>query len=213
MDDGGYTPNIISFPNIDDMFEYLRVCPDSADLFIMSRDIKTGELTDYAERIKKIYPRSKMVFVGSEAGNVEKLFELGLDYFLYSPVKNQSFRHCAQKLMSGTDRDKNLVLENKFGTKAIPLTDILYFMSDRRKVNIYCQHQRTESLYSKLDNMETKLDERFVRCHQSYLVNMDYITGITVEGFTLIDKAFIPISQKKYWATKRKYLDYIKARG
>ena len=213
MEGGRDTSNITSFPNPEDLLAYLGVTPDHADVFIMSRDISEGDMTDYAERIKIEHPGSKMVFVGKDAGNVERLFDIGLDYFLYSPLKRQNFRHCLQKLLSEKESDRNLILENKSGTKRIPLKDILYLTSDRRIVNICCAHQITESLYEKLDNMEGRLDDRFVRCHQSYLVNMDYISGISTEGFTLMDREFVPISQKKYWATKKKYLDYIKARG
>ena len=42
---------------------------------------------------------------------------------------------------------------------------------------------------------------------------MDYINGITNEGFSLIGDTLIPISQNRYWAAKRAFVEYIKKKG
>ena len=45
----------------------------------------------------------------------------------------------------------------------------------------------------KLGDLENRISERrFLRCHQSYLVNMDYISDAE-EGFVLKDGTDIPI--------------------
>ena len=112
-----------------------------------------------------------------------------------------------------SEMEKYFILESKKNTLRIAYSDILYVMSDKRKAIIYQPNGRTDSLYCKLDEMEQQLDDRFKRCHQSYLINVQYIRGIDVDGFLMIDDIFIPISQKKYWASKRRYIQYIKEQG
>jgi len=86
-------------------------------------------------------------------------------------------------------------------------------MSDKRKIVIYQPNGKTDSIYCRLDEFEGQLDDRFIRCHQSYLINVEYIRGIDVDGFIMIDDIFVPISRKKYWESKRKYIKYVKEQG
>ena len=55
----------------------------------------------------------------------------------------------------------------------IPYKDIIYMESDNKVVYIHTTTQGAVKVYSKLDAFEEEIkDERFLRCHQSYLVNM-----------------------------------------
>ena len=58
----------------------------------------------------------------------------------------------------------------------------------------------------KLSDMEKLLPEYFLRCHQSYLVNMDRIRKFTLDGIVLIDGRVIPVSRARYTETKDKFL-------
>ena len=57
----------------------------------------------------------------------------------------------------------------------IPERNILYAQSNLKNVEIYKADGTTESVFAKLVDIESKLSCRFVRIHQSFMVNMDYI--------------------------------------
>ena len=64
--------------------------------------------------------------------------------------------------------------KNAEGIYRLPLSDISYFYSDRRKVNAVCTRGGegfSYSFYGKLDEVERQLSGDFVRVHQRYLVN------------------------------------------
>lgn len=66
-------------------------------------------------------------------------------------------------------------------------------------------------VYSKLDAFEEELsDSRFLRCHQSYLVNMQYVAGIVDSDFIMIDDQMIPIRKSGRKLIVKKYEDYLK---
>lgn len=52
--------------------------------------------------------------------------------------------------------------------------------------------------------LEKKYGRLFLRCHQSYLVNPDYITNIRRFKLTLSDGTELPIPEKKYTAFRNK---------
>jgi len=47
-----------------------------------------------------------------------------------------------------------------------------------------------------------------VKCHKSYIVNMQYVTSITGKDFVLDEDVCVPVSRKMYPQVKDAYLDY-----
>ena len=68
--------------------------------------------------------------------------------------------------------------------------------------------QRCESGYGKLDEIQEKLPEQFIRCHQSYIVNIEKIQFLSGKEIILDDDTVIPVSRNKYKDTKDKILYY-----
>ena len=93
----------------------------------------------------------------------------------------------------------------------IPYKDIIHMESDNKVVYIYTITRGAVKVYSKLDAFEEELsDSRFLRCHQSYLVNMQYVAGIVDSGFIMIDDQMIPIRKSGRKLIVKKYEDYLK---
>lgn len=65
-------------------------------------------------------------------------------------------------------------------------------------------------MYKRLSEIEQELNDRcFLRCHQSFLVNMDYILRADKE-FTLTNGDTVSIRQRSLKMMKKMYLDYLK---
>ncbi|MFG6393729.1 MAG: LytTR family DNA-binding domain-containing protein [Lachnospiraceae bacterium] len=93
----------------------------------------------------------------------------------------------------------------------IPYKDIIHMESDNKVVYIYTTTQGAVKVYNKLDAFESELsDARFLRCHQSYLVNMQYVAGIVDSDFIMIDDQMIPIRKSGRKLIVKKYEDYLK---
>ena len=90
----------------------------------------------------------------------------------------------------------------------IPTADIFYIESQNRSCIIHCGNDITYMIYKKLDDLEKELDDiHFLRCHKSYLVNMDYITQVS-DCFTLSSGAIIPIRKSDCKTMKQKYDEF-----
>lgn len=208
-------PIIFCFSDISLMKEYLSVSPDIPDTLFISFPIIDIKVLDTVQQLAEGIPDTHIVLIGDSPVDVERLFSMGVFYFFYPNITPEHF-HFFERRMERTwfsQMEKYFILESKKNTLKIAFSDILYIMSDKRKVIIYQPKGKTDSLYCKLDEIEHRLDDRFIRCHQSFLINVQYIRGIDVDGFMMIDDIFVPISQKKYWASKRRYIQYIKDQG
>lgn len=86
-------------------------------------------------------------------------------------------------------------------TQRIPLTDIYYIESDKRKIILHTKKQTVE-FYEKMETMEQILETKgFLRCHQSYMVQKRYVSSFGRSGIVL-NGVSIPVSRKYYDSLK-----------
>ncbi len=200
------------FASGSNMIDYMKSANETVDIILMSADITDVSGIDSALHIKNTYPEIKLILMSGETDIIEKIFEIGILYFLFTPVKLDSLNRCLKKVYSQIrlEKARYLQINNKQEIVHIHLNDICYIMSDKRKIVVREESGIESETYMKLDDVTEKLDGRFMRCHQSYLVNMDKIKQLTPEGFFLEDNIFVPVSQKKYYPTKHQYMEYIR---
>lgn len=195
-----------------DMLGYLKSSNGGADIVFLSIDITDTPGIDLALHIKNTYPEIKLILMSEKSDLIEKMFEIGILYFLFNPVKLDSLNRCLKKVFNRIQSENAgyLPISNKKEIVHVRLNDICYIMSDKRKIVVYEESGTESETYMKLDEVTDKLDGRFMRCHQSYLVNMDKIKQLTAEGFILANRIFVPVSQKKFYTAKHQYMEYIR---
>lgn len=93
------------------------------------------------------------------------------------------------------------------------LKDIIYFESSLRKIIIHRENNDNFVFHNKLDKVETEFDiTNFVRCHKSYLVNLNYVKEIKNSNLITKNNSKIPISRTYLNSTKESFLDYFTKR-
>lgn len=73
--------------------------------------------------------------------------------------------------------------------------DIRYLESSRRLVRIHMRDEVIET-YGKLADYQRNLPERFVRCHQSFIVNLDCIEYLGAASARISGGGEIPVSRR-----------------
>ncbi|MDE7428563.1 MAG: LytTR family transcriptional regulator, partial [Lachnospiraceae bacterium] len=84
-------------------------------------------------------------------------------------------------------------VEQKSGTLRLRLKEVRYFQSDRKKVTAETDEGKIE-FYGKLSDIETALPEYFIRIHNRYLVNLNYVTKVENSQCTCAGEA-LPVSR------------------
>lgn len=93
-----------------------------------------------------------------------------------------------------------LVVKNKDRIIRIHYEHILYLESNQRVVTLHCNNQKI-NFYAKLADVQSVLPaDKFIRCHQSYLVNVDMLTELDKRNrqLHLITGEIIEISKSYY---------------
>lgn len=71
--------------------------------------------------------------------------------------------------------------------------------------------EKEYTVYKKLDDIEQEIkEEKFVRIHQSFIVNMDYVCDVKRYYAKLVNGRELPVSKQRY---KSVACEYIKQRG
>lgn len=104
------------------------------------------------------------------------------------------------------ETNDNFVLKNQDGDTVIPFSKIYYFEIRDKKVIVQLKNQ-SYSRYGTLEQLEKELPEQFMRCHRSFIVNMDYLSRVKLsEGLIyLIDDITVPLS-RSYKAAIKEYV-------
>ena len=175
---------------------------------------KTG--IDYGKTIYKMSPYTKLIYI---AADVEKYIE---SIFLDGPkvsglLKNPIDVIQVKKYMAQLEGDLKrtegrLLIHYKGSNIAIPFQDIMYLESQLHKVNIVLQNKKYLCA-GKLDEMGKRLGKQFMRCHKSYIVNMDYIHEFKGRKIYLKNGEEIAISKTCLETMKVGFAKYILGEG
>lgn len=92
---------------------------------------------------------------------------------------------------------------------SIPIKNINYIQSRKRVCEIVTD-KKMYSVYLKISDIENELTNKFIRCHQSYIINLDYIVDFEKSQFTTKNNEYIPISKKYYQKVRERYYAYIR---
>lgn len=93
-----------------------------------------------------------------------------------------------------------LVVKNKDMIMRIHYADIIYLESKQRVVNLYSKKQKI-TFYAKLADVQSVLPpNKFIRCHQSYLVNVDMVKKLDKRNrqLLMVTDDIIEISKSYY---------------
>ena len=177
---------------------------------IIFLDIYMNDLLgiDVAHKLRSLGYRGHIIFFTATADFAVDSYEVeALGYLL----KPQSF----EKLSQVMDRATREMTANTYQVKKhskiirVPYHEVLYVESMNSKCIMHCRNGQSYVIYKRLTDIEHELnDERFLRCHQSYLVNMDYIHQVDSQ-FTLVTGDTVAIRQRDLKAIRQTVLDYL----
>ena len=112
--------------------------------------------------------------------------------------------------------ENTYAIKNRSQVLHIPREEIMYVESHNSQCILHQAGQKTYTLYKKLgeiarlDDVERELKGHgFLRCHQSFLVNMNYVKAVD-KDFTLTNDDVVLIRKKNLKELRQIYFDYRK---
>lgn len=171
---------IYDFSSGETLLHWMERHQNEMDLLFL--DIEMGEINgmETAKQLRANYDTLQIAFVTGFSEYVFDGYSVDALGYLMKPVKKKQLEEIISRTLIKLCRDMEQVYSCHNGDiwYRIPYKEILYFVSDRRKVNCVTK-DRCYSFYGKLDDVAQELsDAGFVRIHQRYLVCANAIEQI-----------------------------------
>lgn len=181
------------------------------DLIYLDIEMQNLNGISAAELIRKDEIPALIVYVSSYEQYMKKLFDTEPFRFLSKPIDEEAF-HSVFMAAYRRIRQKSEYFSFTYNKQLIkvPLGKIHYFESQNRVIYIHVmENVKTDNrapnkaeykFYGKMNDVEKMLstrNTRFIRIHQSYLVNFDYIKSMNYTSVSMSDESVLQISEDR----------------
>ncbi len=199
------------FSDGEDYIDNVNSCRETYDIVFLDIYMKFSNGIEIARKIREFDKECKIIFITSSKEHAIDSYDVRALHYILKPIDEEKLGLAIEMAIEGLNKEnKQIVIKNKKGSYRIILKDILYAESNARVVNTYLKSGEVISFYSKLkDFIESIHDDRFLKCHKSFVVNMDYILKIESNFIYMSGNIKIPISTSNIAAIKEKYLKYL----
>lgn len=125
------------------------------------------------------------------------------DAALFDDILKRAYKNSEQHA------EKPFVVHTRRFERTIDPSEILFVESDRRKLRIHVTHEVIE-MYGKMAEAKSRLPDRFIQCHKSFLVNLTYVIQAEANCLILTSGERIPISQARRKEVRQAFLEFQK---
>ncbi len=169
---------------------------DDYDMFFIDCDLKTMSGLDLAHALRLRGYEGIISFVTSYVEYAPDGYNVNAFRYILKSNLEMGLRECIKKIIISNAVNYFEIPSRQIRVK---MSDIMYFESNNHKVVLHLENGKEHILYQKLNNIEKDInDNSFIRAHQSYLVNKEYITNISKYSIALSNALNIPVARSKY---------------
>lgn len=145
-----------------------------------------------ARKLRDIQFKAPIIFLTAHADYAVESYEVYAAGYLLKPYDTNKLTLLLDEVLQRSVQ-KRIAVKVKKQHRYLEINDIMYVESDKHVLNIHLKDSRVIQTTEKLSELEKTINsKRFIRCYQSYLVNMDYIKDAKTD-FILSNDIRIPI--------------------
>lgn len=183
---------------------------------IICVDITMEGALELTKELRKQMPSSYIILIASPriSPAVYMRPAIGAESLLLKPLTEEQVREVlSEALRTYIDRflcpneKKVFVIEHKGGRALIDYGNIYFFESREKRVYLNTEAEEY-GFYDTLDELQEKLEDGFIRCHRSFLINKSKIVNVFLSQNRIIlkNEFEIPLS-RSYKPVIKAYLE------
>ncbi len=179
------------------------------DIILMDLRLKDANGIETVSKIQET-GRVKIIFTVGDLDDAKNVMKINPCYLLKKPLSEAALYEVMDQVMALIDAENEQSYTVLFQgmIRRVRVSDIFYFESVKRTVVLHGK-QGDFVTYKKLSEVEEELSDPFLRCHQSYLVNMNQIESFCGNEITLYQGEKIPVSRVRVREAREKFMRFI----
>lgn len=168
---------------------------------------------DFASAVNEHCPDTQIIFI---TGHPDRFYQqiflkpVNLCGYLSKPIDPIILDKLLKKALAQMNvlENQKLLIQYKGAAYAVPIHKIGYLESCGHQLTIHTTEGNV-ICYERLEKLKERLPGRFLQCHKSYLVNMDFIRRIEKSSILLKNGSELPVSKAKYAETRTTFFRYM----
>ncbi|MGN1327674.1 MAG: LytR/AlgR family response regulator transcription factor [Clostridia bacterium] len=172
--------------NIDDLLKFVN----SNDVNVLFLDIDFKSKLNGIEIAKEIRKNNKSIYIIFLTGHFEFIvsaFECTTFDFIPKPVSKAKLEKTINRLFDDINANTAKFLKLNHSKAVVNQNLVNYIQKDGMKT-IYSMSSGSISSYGSFSNISEELPDNFVRCHKSFIVNIDNISSVDFKSNTIFFK-------------------------
>lgn len=179
---------------------------DDIEVELLFLDISMNGMK-IARKLRDIQFKAPIIFLTAHADYAVESYEVYAAGYLLKPYDTNKLTLLLDEVLQRSVQ-KRIAVKVKKQHRYLEINDIMYVESDKHVLNIHLKDSRVIQTTEKLSELEKTINsKRFIRCHQSYLVNMEYIKDAKTD-FIFSNDIRIPIRVRGRKEIIEKYHKY-----
>lgn len=164
---------------------------------------------DVAEIVRKRDSDVIIIFLTSSGDYMNEGYDVNAMQYLIKPIRYPKIEKYMDKAYDLLLHKKPAayILKSKNSQTRIPFHDILYYTSSVQHIEIQTKDGRYKE-WKRLNAVEPILPLEFVRCHRSFIVNIEAVRSIQPRTIVLSNNEIIPIGDSYLQSVKEKWMYY-----
>lgn len=192
---------------------------DGAEYDIYLLDIIMPEIDglELGKKIRSITNKGIIIYLTSSRDYALDAYQVYAMQYLIKPIEQDTFARALDRAIGTLEpaHGSTFTVKSTEGTVRLHFASICYIECEKHTLAIHTQDGRVIPTKSIRVPFETAVEEllndpRFIRIHQSYVVNLDYVKNMINQTFELSingSQVSLPISKNRYPEVKKTYLE------
>lgn len=193
--------------------------PRQFHLIFMEIELSGDNGIRIAQEIRKFNKTVGIIFITESDRYYKQAFEVFALQYCLKPLEYKEIQKIfdfldinVQKYREAVTEERIVCFRYRSQFYTLKHSDIQYISSSLHTVNFHLEDGGEIHCRGKLSDFEEQLrDSTFLRCHQSFFVNISKTIGMKADGFIMKD-VVVPISRTYLKESQKRYRDYLSQR-
>lgn len=174
------------------------------DILFIDIHFEIGSSLALIKEIHHKYPSCRIIHLTNTLVSSSNVLDADFTYFIIKDIVEQNLPLALDRALEEFHEEDLFKVSIRGKTIVLKQSQILYFERDLRVTHIITtSHRYTFSM--RLDEIVLLLNSNFIRCHRSYIININYIKEYSTNDMLMNNEYLIPIS-RRYQDMVKQYL-------
>lgn len=182
------------------------------DLFLLDVIMPNINGINLASEIRNRDQVAKIIFLTSSPEFAVESYAVDAFSYLLKPIQKEKLFSVLEKVCTDmcSSQKQYILVKTHTCLSKIFFHQLIYVEVMGRTVSFHQKNGTIIESASTISQIESVLlsDNRFIKTHRSFIINLDYVKNLSPEGFTLTSDKLIPVSRKVYKEVKQAYINY-----